>query len=496
MIAQAEQLTAPGDAVAIHFDANAPKAEFERLKAGLAGNPLVVFPKRRVKCGWGEWSLIAATLEALKAAVSEFPRATHFYLLSGDCMPIKTAEHIHAYIEDRDADFIESFDFYDNDWIKTGFKEERLIYRHWFNERTQAMRFYASFNLQKRLGITREPPVGLQMMIGSQWWCLRRQTVEAILELIAEDPKIIRFFKTTWIPDETLIECRTLTFLMFSDYGMPVTFYNDHFDMLMAQDFLFARKISPEATVLKDKLGELYARRGVTFQTSDEGPRLFKFLTGQGRIGERFAPRFWEKDSTIGRERSLLIVTCKKWHVAKRLLDRVGTVSNLPTIEYLFDEEGTPLPDLGGIQSTLSKRTRHRRAMMRMLFDYYGTDQLLICLDPSNLELFRDFYSDRSETRLLEIDCNYTDTYLQGHAKRVGLAGVHTSDETFATLLPTIRNDVYRESELIRDENFPEFYRIREKAEPSDNIGPLANFLGIDTNKAREIAETEYLFID
>ena len=67
VIAQAEQLTAPGDAVAIHFDANAPKAEFERLKAGLAGNPLVVFPKRRVKCGWGEWSLIAATLEALKA---------------------------------------------------------------------------------------------------------------------------------------------------------------------------------------------------------------------------------------------------------------------------------------------------------------------------------------------------------------------------------------------------------------------------------------------
>ena len=34
-----------------------------------------------------------------------------------------------------------------------------------------------------------------------------------------------------------------------------------------------------------------------------------------------------------------MIVTCKKWHVAKRLLDRVGSVSNLPAIEYLFDEE-------------------------------------------------------------------------------------------------------------------------------------------------------------
>ena len=366
IIEQTRQLTAAGDAVAIHFDARSPRAEFERLKAGLSGNENVVLAKRRVKCGWGEWSLVEATLSCLTSAVDAYPKATHFYLMSGDCMPIKTAEHTHAFIEERDKDFIESFDFFESDWIKTGFKEERLAYRHWFNERNQAKLFYVSYNLQRSLGIKRSPPLDLQMMIGSQWWCLRRVTVEAILEFIDARPDVIRFFRTTWIPDETFfqtlvrhvvpeteIENRTLTFLMFSDYGMPVTFYNDHHDMLLAQDYLFARKISPEAFDLKQRLGALYSQTGVSFQTSDEGPRLFKFLTGRGRIGERFAPRFWEKDSTIGRERSLLIVTCKKWHVAKRLLDRVGSVSNLPTIEYLFDEEGTPLPDLGGIQKTL-----------------------------------------------------------------------------------------------------------------------------------------------
>lgn len=509
IIGQAKQLTAAGDCVAIHFDASAPQTDYERLRAALDDNPQVAFPKRRVKCGWGEWSLVEATLNALRAAVATFPRATHFYMLSGDCMPIKTAGYTHDFIEQRDVDFIESFDFYESDWIKTGFKEERLIYRHWFNERSQAKLFYASFNLQKRLGLTRKVPEGLQVMIGSQWWCLRRQTVEAILELIVARPEIVRFFRTTWIPDETFfqtlvrhlvpeneIDNRTLTFLMFSDYGMPVTFYNDHYDLLLAQDYLFARKISSEALQLKDKLGSLYNQEDVTFKTSNEGRRLFTFLTGQGRIGERFAARFWEKDATIGRERSLLIVTCKKWHVAKRLLDRVGSVSNLPTIEYLFDEEATPLPDLGGIQATLAKRTRHRRALMRMLFDYYDTDQLLICLDPVNLELFRDLYSDRSETRMLEIDCQYTDDYLEGHAKRVGLAGEHTSPATFRTLLPTIRNDVFRESELIRDQNFPEFHRIREKAEPGENAAPLAKFLGIELSKAQEIAATDYLFVD
>ena len=509
IVSQAERLTAAGDKVSIHFDARAPKSAYSRLRDALDGNADVVFAQNRLKCGWGEWSLVGASLSAARSALAAFPRATHFYMLSGDCMPVKTAEYIHAYLDDRDSDFIESFDFFESDWIKTGFKEERLTYRHWFNERKQPRRFYTSYNMQKRLGLKRRVPADIQMMIGSQWWCLRRRTIEAVVEFIDERTDVLRFFRTTWIPDETFfqtlvrhlvpdieIDSRTPTFLMFSDYGMPVTLYNDHYDLLLAQDFLFARKISAEATELKTRLGTLYTETGRTFDVSNEGPRLFTFLTGRGRIGERFAPRFWEKDATIGRERALMIVTCKKWHVAKRLLDRVGSVSNLPAIEYLFDEEATPLPDLGGIQATLAKRTRHRRALMRMLFDYYGTDSLMICLDPGNLELFRDFYNDRSETRLLEIECLYSEDYLQGHARRVGLASDSTPKDAFRTLLPTIRNDMAHESELIRDQNFPEFYRIREKSTPEENAGPLSKFLGIDREKALDIAVTDYLFID
>ena len=174
---------------------------------------------------------------------------------------------------------------------------------------------------------------------------------------------------------------------------LPVTFYNDHYDLLLSQDFLFARKISPEAKELKRRLGALYASQGTEFKISNEGGSLFKFLTGRGRIGRRFAPRFWETESSLGRERELMIVTCKKWHVAKRLLERTRTVTNLPAIEYLFNEEDTALPDLGGIQSTLEKRTRHRRALMRMLFDYYETNRLMICIDPSNVDLMQDFYA-------------------------------------------------------------------------------------------------------
>ena len=131
---------------------------------------------------------------------------------------------------------------------------------------------------------------------------------------------------------------RTLTFLMFTDYGMPVTFYNDHYDLLLSQDYLFARKISPDAKDLKERLGKLYAATGVHFGISGEGRSLFKFLTGRGRIGRRFAPRFWETESSLGRERTLMMVTCKKWHVAKRLVERVRQVTNMPAVDYLFNE--------------------------------------------------------------------------------------------------------------------------------------------------------------
>lgn len=509
IIRQAEMLTAVGDYMAIHFDASAKPEHYTRIRTALKDNPNVTFAKKRIKCGWGEWSLVQASLNAVEAAVEAFPRATHFYMLSGDCMAVKSARYAHEFLDSADVDYIESFDYYDSDWIKTGMKEERLIYRHWFNERTQKRWFYASFNLQKKFNLTREVPQDIQVQIGSQWWCLRRRTIEWILDFTRRRKDVMRFFRTTWIPDETFfqtvvrhivpeaeIQSRTLTFLMFTDYGMPVTFYNDHYDLLLSQDYLFARKISPESKELKKRLGALYADEDAEFQISNEGRNLFKFLTERGRIGRRFASRFWETESTLGRERELMIVICKKWHVAKRLLERIRQVTNVPAIEYLFNEESTALPDLGGIQATIGKRTRHRRALMRMLFDYFETDRLIVCIDPGSLDLLQDFCNDRSVTKLLEVQCDFTDDYMIGHAMRVGLAGEQTPKDTLERLLPTIRADINFESDRIRDEEFENHLILRESDTRDQQSDLLSKFLDIPPDKAGKITEPDYLFAD
>ncbi len=509
IIQQARQLTAVGDYMAIHFDASASKDDYDAIRTALDGNPQVTFAKTRVKCGWGEWSLVRASLNAIEAAVDAFPRATHFYMVSGDCMSIKSAEYAHEFLDSNDRDYIESFDFFESDWIKTGMKGDRLFYRHYLNERNHKYWFYTLYEWQKRLGLKRKIPADLQIMIGSQWWCLRRRTIERIMEFSNKRRDVLRFFSTTWIPDETFfqtlvrhlvpeyeIECRTQTFLMFSDYGMPVNFYNDHYDMLLSQDFLFARKISPEAQELRERLGRLYAEKNVNFRISEEGRSLYNFLAGRGRIGRRYATRFWEAESTLGRERELLILLSKKWHIAKKLIEKIRKTTDIPAVEYLFNEEGTPLPDLGGIQASLSKRTRHRRALVRLLFDYFETNRMIVCIDPGNIELLHDFFDDKSKTALLEVDAEFDDDYLLGHALRIGLAGEMTPEDTLRRLLPTMRQDLEFEIDRIRDSGFSPYYRLREVGTIEENAENLQKFLKIDNDKAREIASIPQLFED
>jgi hypothetical protein len=189
-------------------------------------------------------------------------------------------------------------------------------------------------------------------------------------------------------------------------------------------------------------------------------------------------------------------VVCKKWHVAKRLVDSISHGTNIPVVEYIFNEEDAPLPDLGGLQRTLAKRNRHRRALMRMLFEFFETDRLIVCMDPGNFYLLEDFGSDRSGTRILELECDDTDEFLIGHSKRIGLAGEQTPEETLQRLLPTIRNEIAFEKDQLHDANFDSLFTIKESDSAQENAGPLAEFLGISQEKAQQIADTPYLFSD
>lgn len=504
---QARILTAKGDYVAIHIDRNAGPAFFEEVQAGLADNPSAVFAKR-VKCGWGEWSLVEASLNMIEAAVSAFPEATHFFLMSGDCMPIKPAGVIHAVLDAEEVDMVEHADFFKDNWIKTGMMEDRLFYRHWFNERSRKKLFYGSLAIQRKLGLSRSVPDGIRMRIGSQWWVLRRDTIEKIRSFLKERKDVVRFFKTTWIPDETFFQTLVMhlvprdqvmskppTLLMFSDYGMPVTFHSDHFDMLRAQDALFARKISGQDDVLPKRLGALFTSDDPVEEVGSSGRALYDYVRRRGRLGRRFGPRIWETGASIGRDFELTVIVCKKWHVAQRLVATLEEI-NFPAHGYVFDQDDVDLPDLGNIESSREKRGRHRRAFLRLLYKARGTNRLAICLDPANIGAIQDLAQDGCNLRVLELVCELSDDWLSGHAARVGLGSSEDQGDLRTGLMATMRQNIEDEQSDIRDLDLPTHIRVFDSDDAGRLARPLAEAFGISIDGGAALARTPHLFED
>jgi hypothetical protein len=487
VIEKARAFSRAGDRVAIHCDRRAGRRFARQVAEGVRGDPAIVLTRRRVRCGWGDWSLVRATLELMRTALRAFPDATHVYLVSGDCLPAKPAAHIRAALAQSGCDHIESVDFLHSGWIKTGFKAERLIYRHAFNERRNPRLFYACAALQARLGLARPLPSGLRIMIGSQWWCLRRDTADRILRLVRRRRDIVRFFALSWIPDETFFQTlvrllvpaseiadRSPTFVLFSDYGLPVMFHDDHFDLLAGQPQFFARKISPDAAALRARLSRLYLEDTATLPQAPDGAALYRCLAGLGRDGDRCAPRIWDRQGTLGHDRELLLVAGPDRARTQRLLDAMSDQTGLPCLSGVFERSDAALPALGGGDWSLDKRNRHRRAFMRLLFDALATDRLILRVDPGDLDLIRDFAADRATTRILSVQPDRDLPAPREQADPVQTALSHKAA---------------RDMDRLQDAAPAPLHSIRLHAPPARNARAMAAFLSVGPRRARAILE-------
>ncbi len=67
-------------------------------------------------------------------------------------------------------------------WTVGGLDIERFTLRFPFSWRTHRRLFDAYVRLQRRLGLRRRIPADIVPHLGSQWWCLTRRTLSAILE--------------------------------------------------------------------------------------------------------------------------------------------------------------------------------------------------------------------------------------------------------------------------------------------------------------------------
>lgn len=248
--------------VVIHVDRRVSRQGYGRLSRLLGDLPNIRFSQRH-RCEWGTWSLVAATQKASELMLREFPDVRHVYLASGSCLPLRPVEELEAYLAAHPrTDFIESVTTEDVGWTVGGIDVERFTLRFPFSWKRNRAAFDWYVNVQRKIGFKRRIPKGLVPHLGSQWWCLTRQTLSAILQ----DPErevYDSYFKRVWIPDEsyfqtlarlysTSIESRSLTLSKFDFQGKPHIFYDDHLQLLRRSDCFVARKIWPQAERLYD----------------------------------------------------------------------------------------------------------------------------------------------------------------------------------------------------------------------------------------------------
>jgi hypothetical protein len=246
--------------VVIHIDKRVKKAACQKMIDDLSGLTNVRFAPRHA-CEWGTWGIVAATIGASEIMLREFPQVRHVFLASGSCIPLRPIPELISYLHDKPkTDFIESVTTADVGWTVSGLNIERFTLRFPFSWRKHRKLFDDYVRLQRRLRIKRKIPAGLVPHLGSQWWCLTRQTLSAILEN-PDRPMLDRYFKRVWIPDESYfqtlvrqvsgnIESRSLTLSKFDFQGKPHIFYDDHLQLLRKSDCFVARKIWPHANRL------------------------------------------------------------------------------------------------------------------------------------------------------------------------------------------------------------------------------------------------------
>ncbi|WP_058247897.1 beta-1,6-N-acetylglucosaminyltransferase [Tropicibacter naphthalenivorans] len=308
-----------GCPVVIHVDKMVPKPTYDAFVASLADVPSVLFSKRH-RCEWGTWGLVAASQDASELMLERFEEVRHVYLASGSCLPLRPVDELVEYLAQRPrTDFIESATTADVPWTVGGLDQERFTLHFPFSWRKHRYLFDRFVELQRMVGYKRIIPNGLVPHMGSQWWCLTRQTLSAILQ----DPdrhKYDSYFKRVWIPDEsyfqtlarlysTNIESRSLTLSKFDFQGKPHIFYDDHLQLLRRSDCFIARKIWPHA----DRLYEAFLTdpdRAMSRQEPNPGKidRIFAKAVDRrtrGRPGLYMQSRFpnygWENGVTAGK---------------------------------------------------------------------------------------------------------------------------------------------------------------------------------------------------
>jgi hypothetical protein len=186
--------------VYVHLDKKSNLADFTHLR------PKVRSFESIYRVHWASFSHVLATVHLMRRALRD-PSNTHFYLMSGQCYPVKVDEQIVALLEAEAGNFISVLK------MPVSHKPlERLRRWHFHDARavgidSAVLKKIAQkiFNRLPQRDIARTLR-GMQPYGGSLWWMLNRESACAVINFLDNNPWYLNAFRWSFAPDEMFFQ--------------------------------------------------------------------------------------------------------------------------------------------------------------------------------------------------------------------------------------------------------------------------------------------------
>lgn len=250
------KLSYPNTVFFIHIDLKSNQEDFEIV---LNKMDHVYFIKKRIDIQWATYSMVEATINGFKEIVDSGLNIDFVNLLSAQDYPIKSAASFHAYLQQNSGKaFMHCLDV-ETEWKEAILRVREYHFNHW--------NFPGKYRFQKLVNFLlphRRMPDGLIPVGRSQWFTISLKHVVFLIKRVESAPKIVKFFRFTWAPDELIFQ--TLLYnsafkediisnnLRYIDWSQglknPKLLTSLDFNEFMQSDKFFARKFNENDPVL------------------------------------------------------------------------------------------------------------------------------------------------------------------------------------------------------------------------------------------------------
>jgi hypothetical protein len=151
--------------------------------------------------GWGNFSMVDATLVSMQEILDSQKVYTHINLMSGQDYLLKRIEVIEAfYFANPDKSFM-AYRSINNDWQEA---KKRLV-KYNLGDLSIPFKFAAQVIANVFLP-NRRIPENMEPYGRSQWVTLTPASIKYVIEFINEKPEALKFFKWIWAVDEIIFQ--------------------------------------------------------------------------------------------------------------------------------------------------------------------------------------------------------------------------------------------------------------------------------------------------